>query len=206
MGLQVKICGLARARDVEAAVRAGADALGFVFWPGSPRAVRPADVARWTAGLERRILRVGVFVDAEPGAVRRAREEAGLDVAQLHGRETPAVGARVGGRLWRVCRAAAPPEEAAWIAAGLEAWVADAPAGTMPGGTGRPADWAAAAGLVGRAARPVVLAGGLTPENVVEAVRRVQPWGVDVSSGVESAPGRKDADRMRIFVEQCRNA
>jgi phosphoribosylanthranilate isomerase len=194
----VKICGLTRAEDAALAVALGADALGFVFWSRSPRAVRAGDVRQITERVPPLVTRVGVFVDASPSDVAVAVRDAGLDVVQLHGGESPEAYRETGARLMKVAtldHEDRVEEIAAW------------PEGVMPlvdaidharkGGTGRVADWARAAALSAR--RPIVLAGGLTAENVREAVAVVRPWAVDVSSGVESAPGRKSADRMRAF-------
>lgn len=203
MSLFVKICGLCRGGDVEAAAELRPDALGFVFWSGSSRAVRPEDVAAWTRGIPADIERIGVFVDEPPDEVRFAAETAGLTLVQLHGRESPEICGSAWPRVWKAFSLTRGP-------AGLlapypvEAFVVDSGTDVMPGGTGRTADWGAAAEFVRESPRPVVLAGGLTPENVATAVDRVRPWGVDVSSGVESAPGRKDEARMREFVNRCR--
>ena len=203
MPLFVKICGLCRGVDVEAAVALRPDALGFVFWPRSPRAARPEDVAAWTRGLPAGIERVGVFVDEPPDVVRAAAEAAGLTIVQLHGREGPEACGAAWPRVWKAFSLSQGPA-CVLQPYPVEAYVVDSGTAAMPGGTGRPVDWGAAADIVRESPRPVVLAGGLTPENVALAVDRVRPWGVDVSSGVESAPGRKDAARMREFVNRCR--
>ncbi len=203
MPLFVKICGLCRGEDVEAAAALRPDALGFVFWLRSPRAARPEDVAAWTRGLPAGIERVGVFVDEPPDAVRRIADTAGLTIVQLHGRENPEACRASWPRVWKafsLSRGAAD----ALAPYPVEAFVIDSGTAAMPGGTGRVADWGAAAEFVASSPRPVLLAGGLSPENVAAAVDRVRPWGVDVSSGVESAPGRKDAARMGEFVKRCR--
>ncbi len=190
-------------RHVQAAIAAGPDALGFVFWPRSPRAVQPESVRDWTQTLPGGMIRVGVFVDTPVEQVQEIRAIANLDVVQLHGSESPAQVRRMGGRIWKALPAAAF-DPAPWIAAGIEAFLFDAFAGPMPGGTGRCCDWEAAAEGVRRAGKPVLLAGGLTPDNAKAAVAHVRPWGVDVSSGVEKAPGQKDPERIRRFIEQCR--
>jgi len=205
MSLFVKICGLSRGEDVDAAAALRPDALGFVFWSRSPRAVLPEDVAAWTRGLPGGIERVGVFVDAPPEEVRRAAEVAGLTIVQLHGHEGPEACRDAWPRVWKAFPLSRGPADAL-APYPVEAFVIDSGTTTRPGGTGQTADWGAAAEFVAASPRPVLLAGGLTPENVAQAVNRVRPWGVDVASGVESAPGRKDAARMREFVNRCRES
>ena len=204
MAIYVKICGLCSADDVRAAVEAGADALGFVFWPRSPRAVTPHQVAAWLDGIRPAQDRVGVFVDTAPDIACAIAEQAGLNVLQLHGAEDVEAFRRFRGRLWQVRRLYHPPNVG--MGRAPDTYVLDSGTAGQPGGTGQTLDWDAAAQFVRAADRPVILAGGLTPENVAEAIVRVQPWGVDVSSGVESAPGCKDHVRIREFVRQCREA
>lgn len=199
----IKICGITRAEDAAAAVEAGASALGFVFWEQSPRFVEPAVAAGIAARLPGGVLPVGVFVDAPIETVARIAGEVGLGAVQLHGSET-AEQART--LAWPVYRSATlddaadlretwPPETVLLLDAHDPVW---------RGGTGRTVDWRRAARLAvgGR----VVLAGGLTPDNVAEAIGVVRPWGVDVSSGVEEAPGRKSADKVARFVGNARRA
>lgn len=205
MPIFVKICGLCRGEDVEAAAALRPDALGFVFWPRSPRAARPEDVAAWTRGMPAGIERVGVFVDEPPDEVRRMAETAGLTVVQLHGRESPEACGAAWPRAWKAFPLSRGPVDMLKPYP-VEAFVIDSGTASMPGGTGVAADWGAAADFVRASPRPVVLAGGLSPDTVAQAVDRVRPWGVDVSSGVEAAPGRKDAARMREFVNRCRES
>ncbi len=183
----------------------GPDALGFVFWKGSPRCVAPGDVRAWTRDLGAEVLKVGVFVDLPPTLVGAAAEEAGLDVVQLHGTAGTQAVRVAWPRVWQVVHldAGAEPAGADW---GAEAFVVDSRTEERPGGTGRTCDWDRAASFVARSVRPVVLAGGLSPDNVAAAVRRVRPWGVDVSTGVEAAPGRKDIAKVEAFVAACRSA
>ncbi len=202
----VKYCGMTCPEDARAACALGIQAIGLVFWPASPRAVA-LDRARGTAAdVPPGVDRIGIFVDADPRAIEAAARACGLTHVQFHGQETPAqirasplpaikaIRVRDAGDLERL-------SEFAPYAAFL---LLDALVPGMPGGTGTRFDWE----LAMRAAREhrVVLAGGLTPENVAEAVRRIRPWGVDVSSGIESAPGRKDPAKMRAFVEAVRSA
>jgi phosphoribosylanthranilate isomerase len=195
---RIKICGLTRPEDAGLAADLGADALGFVFSPDSPRHVSPDAVRAITRRLPPFPIRVGVFVNVDPGEVARMADAAGVEVLQLHGDEDVASYAQLG---WPLIKSVALHDDVAVSAAGRLAEnvvpLVDATGGANRGGTGRTADWGLAARLAAK--RRIVLAGGLTPENVADAVRQVRPWAVDVSSGVESAPGIKSADRLRAF-------
>jgi phosphoribosylanthranilate isomerase len=205
MSLFVKICGLATRDDALAVAELRPDAMGFVLWPRSKRFVRPEMLAEWIEQLPAAILKVGVFVDAKPKDVRRTMISTGLDVAQLHGSEDPAEYVDPAFEVWRVAR---PERDGASLVDGwpVDAVVVDTYSPTLPGGTGQVGDWEAARTFVAGTKHRVLLAGGLTPSNVREAVRVVQPWGVDVSSGVEESPGRKDLQKVREFIERCRDA
>jgi indole-3-glycerol phosphate synthase/phosphoribosylanthranilate isomerase len=204
--IAVKICGITNAEDARMAAAAGADAVGFVFWPKSPRAVDAATARAIAAALPPFVLRVGVFVDASPEEMRKVADEVGLDIVQLHGQEPPEDVARAPRRAVKAIRVGPGfrPEEALRYDGTAAALLVDTRAdGAGPGGTGQTFDWS----LV----RPVrertpflVLAGGLTPDNVGEAIAAVRPDAVDVSSGVESAPGRKDPAKVRAFVDAVR--
>jgi phosphoribosylanthranilate isomerase len=188
---RVKVCGITRAEDAGLAAAAGADAIGFVFWPKSPRVVTPAQAAAiWTAGAL--IARVGVFVNESPAIVRDVVREARLTAVQLHGDEQVEDYVLCGAPLIKAVSLsdAASVSAAASLPASVTIMV-DASDHVRRGGTGQLADWAHAAELA--RLRPVILAGGLTPANVSDAIRRVQPWAIDVSSGVEVSPGIKNA-------------
>ena len=200
---RVKICGITRVEDADLAVALGADAIGVVLWEHSPRAVTPGQARVILRALPPFVTRVGVFVDASPATIRAIVDEVGLDVVQLHGDEP--VEDYVDLRK-RLIKAIALSDDGALHAgtslpAGVTPLV-DAAARERRGGPGQWATGARAAALA--AVRPVILAGGLTPANVEQAVRDVRPWGLDVSSGVEDAPGVKNQDRMRAFFDAVR--
>jgi phosphoribosylanthranilate isomerase len=204
--VKIKICGITNPEDAQAAVEAGADALGFVLYRKSPRYVEAEVVKRVVADLPPFVLPVGVFVNEEAATVRELMDACGLVLAQLHGDETAAYCESLGRPVLRAIRLR---DRASLLGLGeykgrarVRGFLLDAFAETARGGTGRMADWQLAA----EAAKtvPVILAGGLTPENVGEAIRRVRPYGVDVSSGVEASPGRKDHDKIRAFVRAAR--
>lgn len=182
----IKICGITNREDALAAVEAGASALGFNFFPASPRYIHPETAAEIGSGLP--VLRIGVFVNEADvnGIAALAR----LDVVQLHGEETPDQ-MPAGLRIWKAFRVTGDWDAASMRPYNVEAFLLDGPAP----GTGKAFDWSRASGL-----RKIVLAGGLGPENVGEAIRLVRPWGVDACSRLERAPGLKDHDRMRRFV------
>jgi len=198
---RVKICGMTRAEDVALCLEAGVDALGFNFWPGSKRHIRPEQAEAIAPSIPSGVLRVGVFVRAPPAEVRELVRRVGLGAVQLHGDEDPAAYRDVGAALWQVLRvertlpeAPSPEADSVLLDARVEGF----------GGGGVPFDWSVAT----RARtwkQPVWLAGGLTPENVAGAIRAVRPWGVDVASGVESAPGVKDPARVHAFIAAVRS-
>jgi phosphoribosylanthranilate isomerase len=198
----VKICGITRREDAEAAVSAGANALGFIFWPGSPRYIDPFRARAVTAALPPFVTPVGVFVDQPAEYVNGVASLAHLGAVQLHGEEAPDY-ARTMNRP--VIKAVAVHGDAAAVLDGFELWpervlvLLDVHDPVRRGGTGRTIDWTAAAAAARR--RRVVLAGGLTAENVGEAIARVRPFGIDVSSGVEKAPGIKDHGRLKALFE-----
>lgn len=208
----VKICGLTTLADAQAALDAGADLLGFICYPNSPRYLPPARIAALLPNLQSptpTFRTIGVFVDEPLETIHRLLAETGLDLAQLHGSEPPVVLEQLQGRAFKALRSRSLAEaeaDAEWYA---DLGPADGPDllldGYHPqlrGGAGQRADWDIAAALARQ--HRLLLAGGLTPANVAEAVARVQPWGVDVSSGVESEPGRKDHAALRAFVQAAK--
>lgn len=197
----VKICGVTNEEDALLAVAMGADAIGFVFAP-STRQVAIGVVAQITRRLPPETVTVGVFRDALPERVVEVVQEAGLKAAQLHGRQPPEVCAFVAERIPLVIAsfAATDPALASHEAYRADAILIDA----EEPGSGKVFDWRLAEGFPH--GRRLMLAGGLTPGNVADAIRRVRPWGVDVSSGVERAPGLKDPSKVRAFVQAARAA
>jgi phosphoribosylanthranilate isomerase len=212
--IRVKICGITNLDDALAAVDAGADLLGFVFCPRSPRDVtleRAAEIVRAIRPASPAVRFVGVFVDASPEWVRAVLDGASLDLAQLHGNEPASVVRDLAPRAFKALRPRDPDEARSlmsayrWVAAEhTPAFLVDAFDARRLGGTGTRADWASAAILAREF--PILLAGGLNAENVANAVRVVQPWGVDVSSGVERAPGLKDHTKVREFIRAVKQS
>lgn len=202
----IKICGITNLQDAQLAAEAGADAVGFVFAADSPRRMTVASVAAITAALPASLLKVGVFVNADPADMLAAVQAAGLDVLQLHGEE-PADLARhlAPAKLWKALHLFQPGylEVAAEWRAHVVALLLDAGSAHARGGTGRTFDWSQAAALHGTAR--LIVAGGLTPDNVADCILRTGAWGVDVSSGVEAAPGRKDPHKLRAFIQSARS-
>jgi len=204
----VKVCGITSVEDGLLAAQAGADAVGFVFWPGSPRRVDLAAARRIARALPPFVLRVGVFVDALREEMARAVEEVGLDLLQLHGHEPPESLADLPRRALKAVGVGDGfvPEDALRYEGRAAGILLDTRSdGGPPGGTGQSFDWTRARAVRERAAF-LVLAGGLNPANVHLALSAVRPDGVDVSSGVEAAPGRKDPEKVRAFMAAVREA
>ncbi|NLW50811.1 MAG: phosphoribosylanthranilate isomerase [Candidatus Brocadiaceae bacterium] len=197
--VKVKICGITSATDALMAAAAGADAIGFNFFPGGPRYIAPRDVVPIRMSLPPFLTTVGVFVDAEVDAVRRTMEECGLDYAQLHGHETPGkVGRLQDLRLIKAIHLRSEDDLRMLEKYPVAAYLLDAFVQGVPGGTGRVVDWDLARTAASRA--KVVLAGGLTPANVALAVEAARPFAVDVASGVEEAPGVKSRRLVSEFI------
>lgn len=198
--IPVKICGLTRAEDARLAWELGASALGFIFHPASPRAVTARRVREIRHELPAEAFCIGVFVDLVPELVNALAEEAGLDAVQLHGHEPPSVCAAITRPVIKAIRA---EDEDRFDAYSVTAFLLDAAHPTLAGGTGQKADWNLAARLAG--IKPLILAGGLDPGNVLEASSAVRPAGLDVCSGIEAAPGIKDPERLRALLRCTTN-
>ncbi len=208
----VKICGITNLEDAQVAAKAGADLLGFIFYPPSPRYVAPEQAAEISYAIRRSPhapRTVGVFVNEAPACIRAIVEQCALDLVQLSGDESPTTLSETGAPSYKALR----PRTVAEIPVLLEnyrrvvkgntpAFLVDAFNPKLYGGTGERADWTIARRVAER--YPILLAGGLTPDNIVEAVANVQPWGVDVASGVERAPGLKDHGKVKAFIESVR--
>ncbi|MGE5248340.1 MAG: phosphoribosylanthranilate isomerase [Verrucomicrobiota bacterium] len=212
---RIKICGVTTAADARHAVDCGADAVGVNFYRPSPRFVSEAAAREIVAAVGCRAAVVGVFVNEPPDAIARICGRVGIEKVQLHGQEPAEEAARIG--LWRmkVVHAAIPADADALRAYPCEAFLVDSGGPGEYGGTGKTLPWASLAarfpGVLSSAegggsgqGKPWLLAGGLTPENVERAISAARPFGVDVSSGVESAPGRKDPAKVAAFIENAR--
>ena len=204
--MKVKICGITNLQDAQSAVAAGADAVGFIFYKGSPRAVSVEEVRRIVAQLPPFVVGVGVFVNEDPRVVRDVMARCGLAVAQLHGNEPAAYCSSLDRPVVKAIRL---KDRSSLLAlaqyagpAGVRAILLDSWTEHGYGGSGQQADWSLAAEVA--KTHPVVLAGGLTPQNVADAIRRVHPYGVDVSSGVEALPGKKDSEKIQAFVQSVK--
>lgn len=210
----IKICGIKTLPDALAAIEAGANYLGFNFYPKSVRFIEKDACAQITSVLKRKhpqIKLVGVFVNSSVAEVQNILEACSIDLAQLHGDETPEMLNQLTPRAFKAFRGASE-NIGAYVRNEAPACLLDASVKGAYGGTGVRADWSAAAELAKR--YPILLAGGLNLNNVAEAVRQVRPWGVDVASGVEvpprlggkTGPGTKDAGKMKAFVQAVRSA
>jgi phosphoribosylanthranilate isomerase len=200
--LFVKICGITRVQDAELAADLGANALGFVFWDNSPRRITAETVKAVTANVPASVLKVGVFVDQPVADVARIMDEAGLDVAQLHGHESPEYCRQLRADSRTVFKAIGIADNGTAVIDDFDPEVVllvDAHDPVRLGGTGRTVNWDSAREIAAK--RSTILAGGLNAANIKLAIRSVRPYGIDVSSGVESAPGVKDPNRLRTFFE-----
>ena len=201
---KIKICGIKTLDDALAAIDLGADLIGFNFYPKSPRYVE-VGVCRGIMSKVRnigRVMCVGVFVNASVAEIHATMDTCGLNLAQLHGDEMVKMLNQLDGKAFKAFRGI-PANVNEFARDDAPAFLLDASVKGVYGGSGVTADWDGAAGLAKK--YPLLLAGGLTPENVAEAIGRVKPWGVDVASGVESAPGKKDPSKMEAFVQAVRN-
>ena len=212
--MKIKICGIKTYEEAMFAVEAGADMIGFNFYPASPRYISPGDCMKLVVRLQTalhydfpRLMTVGVFVNALPELILSVHKDAPLDMVQLSGDESPEDLETLGDRAFQALRPASPEALAEAVRKGTRRklppyWLIDANRPGEYGGTGHTADWRMAAGLAKQ--WPILLAGGLRPNNIAEAIRQVQPWGVDVASGVESSPGVKDPQKVKAFIDAVR--
>jgi phosphoribosylanthranilate isomerase len=203
MSVIVKICGITNLPDALAAAQAGADAIGFVFYPQSPRYIEIQAAALIARSVPPHLTKVGVFVDASEDLVVRAASDCGLNILQFHGNETPEYCLQFGLLSMKAFRISGPESLKRLSSFQTDAWLLDAYVPNKLGGTGDTFNWELAI-EARKMGRPVFLAGGLTPTNVADAVGLVLPYGVDVSSGVEQSPGKKDHARIRAFVQAAK--
>ncbi len=207
--VRVKICGITNPDDAHAAIDAGADALGFNLWPGSKRHIALDEHAEWIAALPPFATRVAVLVNAPLDEARRVAEHPAIDLVQFHGDESAdylAEFSKLGRPFIQAIRLADTTQSVREDSPPTRALLIDAAVPGAYGGTGRTIDFALARAFVARHRKSsVILAGGLTPENVRAAIDDVQPFAVDVAGGVESAPGRKDSAKLRAFVAAVRS-
>ena len=205
METRVKICGITNLADAQAAVAAGADVLGLNFYEGSPRRVSMKTAAEIANQLPPFVMRAGVFVNADEDLVTRAIGECGLSLLQFHGDEPPEFCVQFGLMSMKALRIRDAESLKELPRFQTDAYLLDAFSPEARGGTGEKFNWVLAVEAQ-KFGKPVFLAGGLTPENVAEAVRKVRPFGVDVASGVESSPGKKDHAKIRAFIAAVRAA
>ena len=204
MSVNVKICGVISVSDGLAAAAAGADMIGLMFYERSPRHIPLATAIEIARALPPHVVKVGVFVNPSADAVQRAIAECGVSLLQFHGDEPSEFCTQFGVMSLKAFRIRDAAALAALPGYSTDAWLLDAFSPDALGGTGEQFNWDLALDAK-KLGRPIFLAGGLTPENVAEAVRRVQPFAVDVSSGVESAPGKKDPAKVRAFITAAKS-
>jgi phosphoribosylanthranilate isomerase len=202
--MKIKICGITNAADARLCVECGVDALGFIFVERTPRYVTPDAAARIVATLPPFVTPVGVFWDHAPGHVKAVAEQCGLGALQFHGEEPPEDLQDYRLPVIKTLKVAVAADLARMADYRVAAFLLDSPSRWSEGEARPPIPWDVAADAARR--HPVLLSAGLTPDNVGEAVRRVRPYGVDVNSGVEASPGRKDESRVRRFVTEARAA
>lgn len=200
---RVKFCGLTHEEDIAQAVKLGVDALGFVFYAPSSRSVAPDHAAMLTSSVPAFVTRVGLFVNEQPAVIQNIFERTRLNLIQYHGDETPEFCDAVGLPFIKAFRVRPGID----IQTEMERYpnasgfLLDAYVKGQPGGTGERFDW----GMIPQSNAPIILAGGLSPDNAKDAIEIVAPWALDVSGGIETKPGRKDPDKMARFMNACRN-
>ena len=205
MPVRIKICGITNLEDALAAVAAGADALGFIFFPPSPRSIAPEKAAEILRALPPLVTAVGVFVNEPPEVIAAILKRAGLGIAQLHGHESPEICSAVPARVIKAFRVQDESTLRALPAFHVSAFLLDSFVAGQFGGTGAKFNWDLAI-QAQELGTPVILAGGLTPENIAQAVAQVRPYAVDVYSGVELNPRQKDHQKIREFIARARAA
>jgi phosphoribosylanthranilate isomerase len=203
---KIKFCGITRLDDAELAVAAGAWTIGLIFWPHSPRRCEPAAAAEIAAAVKRRVEVAGVFVNATLDHVAEIAEAVGLTMLQLHGDEGPAycaeAGRRTGCKVMKAVRVRSGADVQALASFHTDYHLLDSYTAGVPGGTGETFAWEIASSH--RGTTPIILSGGLTADNVAEAIATVHPFAVDVASGTEASPGIKDPDKLRAFADAVR--
>jgi phosphoribosylanthranilate isomerase len=204
---KIKFCGITNLGDAERAAAAGAWAIGLIFWPRSPRRCEPGAAVEIAAAVKRRVEVAGVFVNATLGHVAETAEAVGLTMLQLHGDEGPVycgeAARRTGCKVIKAARVRSRADVQALSAFHTDYHLLDSYTPGVPGGTGETFSWEIARGHRGRI--PVILSGGLTPDNVAEAIEAVRPFAVDVASGTEASPGLKDPDKLQAFAAAVRS-
>jgi len=210
MSTFIKICGICSKSDLDQICALGPDAIGFVFWPKSKRFVRPEQVASWCSYIPETIKKVGVFVEPDPDEVENIARECELDIIQIHLRSNDWKMDRPlfqGLEIWLSPRMDEGVEASTLQAVNPEpfALLADSFDPKLIGGTGEVGNWDAAMEMKNYLGKPLILAGGLRPDNVAQAIATVQPWGVDISSGVEKEPGVKDIQKVQAFISAARS-
>ena len=205
MSIQVKICGITSVADAQAAAGAGADLIGLMFYDKSPRHVTLETAAEIARSISPFVVKVGVFVNPTEELVTRAIAECNLSLLQFHGEESPEFCTKFGVMSMKAFRVRDAESLRALVDYNTDAWLLDAYSQGALGGTGEKFNWELAI-EARKLGRPIFLAGGLTPDNVGDAVSLVQPFGVDVSSGVEISPGEKDPTKVKLFIERAKAA
>jgi phosphoribosylanthranilate isomerase len=203
MRTRVKICGITNLDDAMTAVECGADAIGFVFWVNSPRFIEPQKAKRIVSKIPPFVTTVGVFVNEPVEGINRLIQSVGFGCVQLHGEETPGACMGLNAKVIKAVRVSGEKDLEGLDSYHVSAFILDTFRKDVQGGTGETFDWDIA--VKAKKLGAVILSGGLTPENVVDAIRHVRPYGVDVSSGVEKNPGEKDPEKVRKFIELVRS-
>ena len=198
----IKICGITNSDDAGYAISCGATALGFIFYPKSPRYIFPENAARIIDNLPRKIYKVGVFVDEPAEDVNVTAAGVGLTHVQLHGNEDSAYCDKMQAKIIKAFRIKNADDVANMRCFTAPLFLLDAFSEKTYGGTGKTFDWSLALEAA-KLGTPIILSGGLDPDNVSKAIKKVQPFGVDVSSGVETRPGRKDPEKVKLFIERA---